>query len=170
MRMFKLLIAFSFCLFSIIASAQEYYEFGEKFSDKGQFAFTPIAGVFVKTGGDIGFLASGRLQYFISEHISIGTQYVHLLETGAEDFGWIGDYLAPKQTINLVLGGHYFPSNRFGFHGTAGIGYILSGADKFTYYSDIGIDYKVQRGLTLQLQVIQLQGITSLGLGFQFKL
>ena len=160
MKIIRLFCLISFLLVSMQSFAQEFYNFAEKYPDKGRLAITPIGGV------------SGRVQYFISDHISAGAQYVQLFETGAEDFGWIGELGAPKQSVHLIVGGHYFPSNgRLGFHGTAGLGYILSGGDFLTSYFDIGGDFKISKSITLQLQIIEVGfAATGVGFGVQFKL
>ena len=172
MKIIRLFCLISSLLVSMQSFAQEFYNFAEKYPDKGRLAITPIGGVFIKSGGGISFLASGRVQYFISDHISAGAQYVQLFETGAEDFGWIGELGAPKQSVHLIVGGHYFPSNgRLGFHGTAGLGYILSGGDFLTSYFDIGGDFKISKSITLQLQIIEVGfAATGVGFGVQFKL
>lgn len=171
MRPPKLLPLTIFLFISLSLSAQGYYDFSDKYPDQGHLAITPIGGIIAKSGGGTGFSASGRIQYFISEHISAGAQYVQLFETGTEDFGWLGDYGAPKSSVYAILGGHYFPSSkRLGFHGTGGLGYILSKGGSLGYYWDLGGDYKISSFLTLQLQVNGIQGVVGLGLGFQFKL
>lgn len=171
MKPLKLLCFSLFVFISSSVTAQEYYDFSDKHPDKGHFALTPIAGIISKTGGGIGILASGRLQYFLSKYFTIGGQYVHLFDTGNDDLGWIGDNAAPEQSVHLIIGGHYFPNGkRLGFHGTAGLGYILSGGDNITSYFDIGGDYKLSKFTTLQLQVMEVGwAALSIGLGIQFK-
>lgn len=166
----KLLYLSTFILISWGTSAQEYYNFSEKIPDKGHLAISPIGGIIIKSGGGIGFVASGRLQYFISENISGGAQFVQLFDTGNEDYGWIGDNAAPKSSVHLIVGGHFFPNhNRFGFHGTAGLGYILSEGKNLTSYFDIGVDYKLTKYTTFQLQTMEI-GLAALGIGLAVQI
>lgn len=172
----KLIALAAFPFISLSLSAQDYYDFSDKYPDKGHVAITPIGGIINKQLGGTGVIGSGRIQYFISDNFSIGTQYVHLFNTGAEDFGIVGEWGAPEQSAHLIVGGHYFPSaGRFGFHGTAGIGLKISGEPDYitkglTQYFDIGGDYKATKFLTIQLQFITVGFATiGVGVGLQFK-
>jgi hypothetical protein len=166
----KYLIVSVFTMFLNANSfSQEYYEFRKEEKSSKGLSITPLFGITIEPEGGSALTGILKVDYTFGKFISAGVAYAYLSQATRNN-NYFYNLVFPEHSGYLTIGGQYpFDNDWFSIDGTAGLGYIFSGASTISSYFDIGLGFKVLPKIIIKPKVVLVQDRPIAAIGCQIK-